>query len=346
MIVFDASGSMSGNMVQGLFSAVTRIDEVRKALAQVLPAATKFRKVGLITYGPGPYAQCNVELNFPPIPNAAERIMRVVNALNPAGKTPLVDGVMAAAKVLQQQSERGVIVLLTDGEETCGGAPCALGKVIKADGRLTVHVIGYQLRGFSWTGAQSILDVECLAEETGGLYITANNRQDLIKAFEKTLGCPMMSSVGACRARRGFARSRRLHRLAARIARALSKTEPPIRGRRRGMARRKAQTYGVRDPCGARRAPFGAPHAFKQRSGSACYLRACGISGTGHRYRVLPRGTREAGSATRPSASSWQGLVVVPGGAPRRPSASCCEKSPRAPHPVPRSRHLMSRAPQ
>ena len=197
MIVFDASGSMSGNMVQGLFSAVTRIDEVRKALAQVLPAATKFRKVGLITYGPGPYAQCNVELNFPPIPNAAERIMSVVNALNPAGKTPLVDGVMAAAKVLQQQSERGVIVLLTDGEETCGGAPCALGKVIKADGRLTVHVIGYQLRGFSWTGAQSILDVECLAEETGGLYITANNRQELVQAFEKTLGCPMMSAVGA-----------------------------------------------------------------------------------------------------------------------------------------------------
>ncbi|HYJ58844.1 MAG TPA: hypothetical protein VEW64_05760, partial [Methyloceanibacter sp.] len=106
-------------------------------------------------------------------------------------------GVMAAAKVLQQQSERGVIVLLTDGEETCGGAPCALGKVIKADGRLTVHVIGYQLRGFSWTGARSILDVECLAEETGGLYITAENRQDLIEAFEKTLGCPMMSALPA-----------------------------------------------------------------------------------------------------------------------------------------------------
>src|SRR5687768_5343681 len=62
MIVFDASGSMAGNMVQGLFSAVTRIDEVRKALGQVLPGATKFRKIGLITYGPGPYEQCNVTL--------------------------------------------------------------------------------------------------------------------------------------------------------------------------------------------------------------------------------------------------------------------------------------------
>jgi Ca-activated chloride channel family protein len=198
MIVFDASGSMSGNTVQGLFSDVTRIDEVRKALAQVLPQAAKFRKIGLITYGPGPYNQCNVQLDFEPIWNATQPIMSVVNALNPAGKTPLVTAVKVAAAVLDSKSKPGVIVLLTDGEETCGGAPCALGKLIKANGRrLTVHVIGYQLRAFSWTGPQSILDVECLAEETGGLYITAQNREDLVKAFEKTLGCPMMSAVGA-----------------------------------------------------------------------------------------------------------------------------------------------------
>ena len=198
MIVFDASGSMAGNMVQGLFSAITRIDEVRKALAQVLPNAAKFRKIGLITYGPGPYAQCNVKLDFPPMPSAAERIMSVVNAINPAGKTPLVEGVKQAVEVLNYRSEQGVIVLLTDGEETCGGAPCELGKFLKANARrLTVHVIGFQMKAFSWTGAQSILDVKCLAEETGGLYITAENRQDLIEAFEKTLGCPMMSEVGA-----------------------------------------------------------------------------------------------------------------------------------------------------
>jgi Ca-activated chloride channel family protein len=197
MIVFDASGSMAGNTVQGLFSDITRIDEVRKALAQVLPNAAKFRKIGLITYGPGPYAQCNVQLNFRPMPNATEPIMSVVNAINPAGKTPLVEGVKQAAEVLRHRSEKGVVVLLTDGEETCGGAPCALGQWLKANSRdLTVHVIGFQLKAFSWTGAQSILDVKCLAEETGGLYITAQNRQDLIEAFEKTLGCPMMSAVG------------------------------------------------------------------------------------------------------------------------------------------------------
>jgi hypothetical protein len=41
MIVFDASGSMAGNTVQGLFSDINRIDEVRKALAQVLPGSLR-----------------------------------------------------------------------------------------------------------------------------------------------------------------------------------------------------------------------------------------------------------------------------------------------------------------
>jgi Ca-activated chloride channel family protein len=197
MIVFDASGSMAGNTVQGLFSDITRIDEVRKAMAEVLPNVTKFRKVGLITYGPGQWGQCNIKLDFPPMPNAAKAIMSAVNALNPAGKTPLVAAVKQAAEVLDYRSEQGIIVLVTDGEETCGGAPCDLGKWLKANSRrLTVHVIGYQLKAFRWTGAQSFLDAKCLAEETGGLYITAENRQDLIEAFEKTLGCPMMSAVG------------------------------------------------------------------------------------------------------------------------------------------------------
>lgn len=196
MIVFDASGSMAGNTVQGLFSDVTRIDEVRIALAQVLPHAARYRKIGLITYGPGPYEQCNVQLDFEPMWNATQPIMSVVNKINPAGKTPLVSAVKVAAAALESKDKPGVIVLLTDGEETCGGAPCELGKIIKASGRkLTVHVVGYQLRAFRWTGAQSFLDVKCLAEETGGLYITAENRQDLVEAFEKTLGCPMMSAL-------------------------------------------------------------------------------------------------------------------------------------------------------
>jgi len=195
MIVFDASGSMAGSLAEGIGAKIRRIDEVRKALGQALPRVTHFRRIGLITYGPGSYRQCNVELKLRPVPNAAERILDDVSTLNPSGKTPLAAAVEQAAEVLDYKAEPGIVVLLTDGEETCDGAPCALGKMLKADGlQLTVHVIGFRMTAF-WTGAQSALDVKCLAEETGGLYIAVENQKELVEAFEKTLGCPMMSQL-------------------------------------------------------------------------------------------------------------------------------------------------------
>jgi Ca-activated chloride channel homolog len=194
MLVFDASGSMAGNVNQGIATIMPRIDAVRFALATVLPAVTRLRRVGLITYGPGPYQQCNVELNLKPTPNAAELIMHEVNALTPSGKTPLTSAVRQAAEVLDFRAKPGVIVVLTDGEETCGGSPCELGKELHAAAtNLTIHVIGFRMKNFSWTGEQSILDVKCLADQNGGLYVSADTEQELTEALEKTLGCPMLS---------------------------------------------------------------------------------------------------------------------------------------------------------
>jgi len=194
MIVFDASGSMAGNVNSGIATTIPRIDEVRKALGQVLPTVTHNRRVGLITYGPGPYEQCNVALNLRPEPDAAKRIMRDVNELNPAGKTPLTEAVEQAAEVLDYREKPGVVVLLTDGEETCGGEPCQIGKKLHKDAfDLTVHVISFRFKNIYWAGQQTVLETKCLAESNGGLYLSVNSEQDLVKAFEKTLGCPMMS---------------------------------------------------------------------------------------------------------------------------------------------------------
>jgi Ca-activated chloride channel family protein len=196
MIVFDASGSMSGNQTLGIPNSRARIDEVRSALAQVLPNATKHRKVGLITYGPGPYNQCNVKLALKPTPDAANIIMSTVNALVPAGKTPLTSAVEQAAQVLDYRSKPGVIVVVTDGEETCGRSPCELGKQLHLLGnQLTVHVIAFRYEGFSWTGGSSVMDLMCLADENHGLYARANSEEDLVEALEKTLDCPMVSDA-------------------------------------------------------------------------------------------------------------------------------------------------------
>jgi Ca-activated chloride channel family protein len=196
MIVFDASGSMSGNQVLGIPNSRSRIDEVRSALAQVLPSATKWRRVGLITYGPGPYNQCNVKLDLKPTPDAARQIMSMVNSLVPAGKTPLTQAVGAAAEVLNFRDKPGVVVVVTDGEETCGGSPCDLAKELHAAAdNLTVHVIGFRYESFSWTGEGSVMELMCLADQNNGIYIKADSEEELVEALEKTLDCPMISQA-------------------------------------------------------------------------------------------------------------------------------------------------------
>jgi hypothetical protein len=79
--------------------------------------------------------------------------------------------------VLEFRHEPSLIVVVTDGEETCGGSPCDLGKQLHAAAeQLTIHVIGYRPKGFSWTGEQSLVDAKCLADQNGGLYIAAETK--------------------------------------------------------------------------------------------------------------------------------------------------------------------------
>lgn len=95
--------------------------------------------------------------------------MTVINALNPTGKTPLTAAVAQAAKVLDFRVRPGLIVVLTDGEETCGGLPCHLGEDLSVEAaQLTMHVISLRVKGYTWMGEQSVLEAKCLAERIAG----------------------------------------------------------------------------------------------------------------------------------------------------------------------------------
>ncbi len=174
-------------------------------------------------------------------------------------------------------------------------------------------------RGFSWTGAQSILDVKSLAEETG--------------ALSASFGAACF--IGSPRRSREF----------------YQRARPP----RRGMARRKAQNpYGS---CLAARGRLAARHmrscrpgagsASKMRSsrpkaGSASKCAQIGQRPVAHAIcgRLFGAGLALVRSVahqspTEPSASSWQGLVVVPGGAPLPPECLVATRpAGAAPHPA------------
>lgn len=203
MIVFDGSGSMAEMGFNQLDEP--RIFEARRALRRVMPKVEHARRIGLLTYGPGRGDSCEgIELRFAPMSDAAIPVITTVESLQPDGETPLTEAVRQAAEVLMGTTGGGHVVLVTDGKETCGGAPCALAANLAADNpSLTVHVIGYKVRGdrFDWdkagvndyTVAQS--PARCLAEQTGGEYLAAESVEELIGALQITLGCPMFGEL-------------------------------------------------------------------------------------------------------------------------------------------------------
>jgi Ca-activated chloride channel family protein len=120
--------------------------------------------------------------------------MSRLESLKPDGKTPLTRAVRMAADALDYRNRPATIVLLTDGEETCGGGPCALARLLKAEGaRTTVHVISYRIA--SAVGSDGVFASRCLADETGGLYVAADTVDEVAAALETALACPMISEA-------------------------------------------------------------------------------------------------------------------------------------------------------
>ncbi|GFE52317.1 hypothetical protein So717_40700 [Roseobacter cerasinus] len=203
MLVFDGSGSMSEVGFNLLDEP--RIFEARRAVHDSLPQIAAIRHVGLVIYGPGQPEACgNIQLRFAPRPNAAGPIIDAVEHLQPAGETPLTRAVERAAEVLNYREEPGVIVLLTDGKETCEGQPCALATELASEAHdLTVHVIGFKVRDdhFGWDDPQDngyerrVTVARCLADQTGGTYAPAETLDELTEALTRTLGCQLIGRL-------------------------------------------------------------------------------------------------------------------------------------------------------
>jgi hypothetical protein len=116
----------------------------------------------------------------------------------------------------------------------------------------------------------------------------------------------------------------------------------PPRDNKEGMARRPAQSLQCPRSFGSRRAPYGAPHAlFLVRYRASRYLSALQRRATSRAHAYLRRssGTGPRFSPGLPvrnlRASSWRGLLVVPGGAPAPPECFVCVTKPAGAAPRP-----------
>jgi von Willebrand factor type A domain-containing protein len=142
-IVFDASGSMLQKL-----GTKRRIEIARETLtrltSQVIPAGTPF---AMRVFG-REVNSCQTDLFIPVSPLNAATVAGQIAKLDAknGAKTPIGASLAKAAEDLRSVKGEKLIVLLTDGEETCDGDPAAeIEKLQKSGLGLRVSIVGFAI---------------------------------------------------------------------------------------------------------------------------------------------------------------------------------------------------------
>lgn len=102
------------------------------------------------------------------------RLYASVNGLRPMQKTPLADGILRAGNLVDGVKAPAVMVVVSDGEDTCGGDPCAAARALKArKPLLKINVVDIVGDGKS----------NCIANATGGRVLKPESGS----AFDETI---------------------------------------------------------------------------------------------------------------------------------------------------------------
>lgn len=186
MIVLDASGSMWGQI-----NGTPKLQIAREALAVVLADMPAETELGLVAYGHRERGNCNdIEVIVKPATGTAPAIIEAANTMRFLGKTPLSASVIKAAEELRYTEDKATVILITDGLENCNADPCAVGVELARNGiNFTAHVVGFDL-----TDAEG-KQVACLAENTGGRYVSAANAEELRDALFNTVVQPVQKET-------------------------------------------------------------------------------------------------------------------------------------------------------
>lgn len=178
IIVLDGSGSMWAQI-----EGKARITIARETLHEVLATLPDDLELGFMTYGHREKGNCDdIEMLVEPATGTGAAIAASADDINPKGMTPISDAVRLAAEDLRFTEQKATVILITDGLETCEVDPCALAADLEAQGiDFTTHVLGF---GLSDEEGQQ---VACLAENTGGQYLSANDGDALVTALTTTV---------------------------------------------------------------------------------------------------------------------------------------------------------------
>lgn len=186
--ILDASNSMN----EALPSGETKIAVAKKVVCNLIDniaaEAQGNVNVGLRIYGANFNASDTKQkacmdsvLEIPIKGIQADKIKQKVNSIKAAGYTPIAYSLELASKDFTKSEENAnTIILVSDGEETCGGDPVAVIKKLKSQGfNIVVHCIGFSVT------EKAREQLKAIAKASGGTYYSADNADQLISSLKK-----------------------------------------------------------------------------------------------------------------------------------------------------------------
>ncbi|MFB8026410.1 VWA domain-containing protein [Streptomyces sp. NPDC056465] len=176
-LVLDVSGSMRTRDIDG----ESRISAAKQAFNDVLDAVPEEVELGIRTLGadyPGDDRKVgckDTKQLYPVGPLDRTEAKTAVATLAPTGWTPIGPALLGAADDLEGGDATRRIVLITDGEDTCGPLdPCEVAREIAARGtHLVVDTLGLV------PNAKIRQQLTCIAEATGGTYTAVQHTEEL-----------------------------------------------------------------------------------------------------------------------------------------------------------------------
>jgi hypothetical protein len=183
-VILDASGSMlqrEGNL--------TRIDIAKSTLVSLLgetiPAGTPF---ALRVFGHLEADPCSTHLEIPLSPlevSAARQQVQAIMARS-RSRTPLADSLLKTREDLAGADGERILILLTDGKETCNGDPLQAIDLLQSDSEnLRVNIVGFAIND------EDLQETfQSWAALGHGLYLNARDAEQLFSAMRRVLEVP------------------------------------------------------------------------------------------------------------------------------------------------------------
>jgi len=173
MLIMDSSGSMGENDKYGEI----KIDAAKTQLSNILgKIPDNVTNVSLMAYD-----NCQTRVLVPPSNTNIERVQSRAMSIYPAGATPIAKSIKKAGQILRGSSQKTTLILISDGQETCGGDPCSETKRLKQKYNLNlkIYTVGYGV------DENTRRQLQCIAKAGEGESYHADNSGSLGEVFHK-----------------------------------------------------------------------------------------------------------------------------------------------------------------